>query len=212
MHYLSVFPRFSKCNSQPSPNVFSWPLLPTDELIAQHLGVQANDVTELMNTTDYGSIDATKWAATFNQSTETVDAWSPMTKNRMLSTMHILLNFESTEESTHEKRLSVAQRVGDLDVIRAETDLNVQLFDDEQPDKKSCLSQITCVLCVSGAVAANTGPIATCASTAYVAIAATAPETAGSTIPPIVLAFIGCAAPFVGTGLGAAAGCIKIHQ
>ncbi|TGO43538.1 hypothetical protein BOTNAR_2704g00010 [Botryotinia narcissicola] len=139
-------------------------------LIAQHLGVQSNDVTELMNTTDLGSIDATKWAATFNQSSETVAAWSPIIKNRMLSMMHILLNFESTEENTQEKRLNLAQRVGNLDVIRAETDLKVQLLDDEQQDKKSCLWQITCVTCVSAAVAATTDPIATCASTAYVTI------------------------------------------
>lgn len=66
----------------------------TSDLIAQHLGVQSNDVAELMNTTDFRSIDATKWAATFNQSTETVEAWSPITKSRMLSMMHTLLNFE----------------------------------------------------------------------------------------------------------------------
>ncbi|KAF7914581.1 uncharacterized protein EAF01_000987 [Botrytis porri] len=129
--------------------------------IALYLGVQAGDVTDLMNTTDYVNIDATKWAVTFNQYTEDVAAWSPVTKERVFL------------------------------------------------DRVSCLSDIACVLCIGAAIAGATGPIAACASTAYAAIAATAAETAGATIPPIILTFASCALPFVASGLGVASACIE---
>ncbi|KAF7907889.1 hypothetical protein EAE99_011800 [Botrytis elliptica] len=135
------------------------------DTIALYLGVHADDANELMNTNDYVNIDSTKWAATFNQSAGTV------------------------VPSDQGKRIR-AQSSGDAQVSSKEAVIKIKLHVAEVADEASCLSEVTCVLCVAAAVAAATGPISSCASTAYIAIAATVRGTAGAIIPPIVLNFL----------------------
>ncbi|KAF4414555.1 hypothetical protein FACUT_14184 [Fusarium acutatum] len=181
--------------------------LSIEEEMAPHLGVHVDTVYELMNTTDFGALDATKWAATFDQPVDVLATWSEETKMRMFSTLQELLSIEPEKN----KRANTQAQINsaDADIKGREQKVLKEVTDDEQQDKIRCTSKTNCVLCIGAAGTAGVGVIASCTATALGEEALTAAPTAGWSTAAVIATWVACIAKPVAAFLVATGVCLK---
>ncbi|GJC83800.1 hypothetical protein ColLi_06638 [Colletotrichum liriopes] len=177
------------------------------EEIAPHLGVHVDTVHELMNTTDFESLDATKWAVTFDQPAHVLAAWSPETKMRMFSTLQELLYIEPANNKRANTQAQI--NAADADIKGREQKVLKEVTDDEQQDKVRCTGTTNCVLCIGAAGAAGVGVIASCSATALGEEALTAAPTAGWSTAVVIATWVACVAKPVAAFLVATGICLK---
>jgi len=169
-------------------------------------GVSADAVGELLNATDFSAIDATKWATFLDQPYEVLAAWDPITKYRMFSLLHNVLDF-----GTGLERRDLTPAQAKIQIVSKKNQFDVEVDTDEAADKavSQCFHSTTCTLCVAAAGSVGIGKIAGCATVALGAEALTAPETAGLSTAAVVTGFIECASAPVAVFLTAAVACIQ---
>ncbi|KAL5610606.1 hypothetical protein FOBRF1_006723 [Fusarium oxysporum] len=177
------------------------------EEMAPHLGVHVDTIYELFNTTDYGNIDASKWAVTFDQPADVLAAWSPETKIRMFSTLQDLLYVEPALERRGNTQAQIA--AADADIKGREQKVLKEVTDDEQQDKVRCRTTASCVLCIGAAGVAGTGVVASCTATALGEEALTAAPTGGLSTYVVIAQWVACVAKPVAAFLVATGVCLK---
>ncbi|WYZ35057.1 hypothetical protein EsH8_I_001333 [Colletotrichum jinshuiense] len=176
------------------------------EEMAPHLGVHVDTVQELLNTTDFGSIDATKWAVTFDQPADVLAAWTPETKERMFSTLQDILYIDPVNKRGNtQAQINAA----DADIKGREQKVLKEVTSDEQQDKLRCTGTASCVLCIGAAGVAGTGVVASCTATALGEEALTAAPTGGWSTAVVVATWVACVAKPVAAFLVAAGVCLK---
>jgi hypothetical protein len=172
-------------------------------------GVSTDAVTELLKTSDFSVIDATKWATFLDQPHDVLAAWDPATKHRMFSLLHNVLDFGT---GLDKRGLTPAQAKSQINLKK--TLFDNEIITDEAKDKSTttCLHSTVCILCVAAAGSYGIGKIAACATAALSSEALTAPASAGLSTAAVVTGFIECASGPVAVFLTGAIACIEASK
>ncbi|PVH99325.1 hypothetical protein DM02DRAFT_615122 [Periconia macrospinosa] len=173
-------------------------------------GVRTEAVGQLMNTTDFTTVNTTEWAVFLDQPPEVLAGWEAAKKDRMFSVLHDAL----VSGGGLAKRSDTTAAQANAHIQSLEDGYLTQVTANEADDKreKGCIDSTPCVLCVAAAATVATGAVSQCASTAFTSIKGVTPAAgpaAAIFYTPIVLAFVSCAAKPVAAALGASGGCVK---
>ncbi|XP_014554669.1 hypothetical protein COCVIDRAFT_17641 [Bipolaris victoriae FI3] len=169
-------------------------------------------VEELMNTTDFTTINTAEWVVFLNQPAEVLEGWDATKKHRMFSLLHDAL---ISGGGLQKRLVDTTGAQVDEHVKSLEASYLTQVVRDEEDEteKKGCIQKTMCVLCVTAAATVATGLIVTCASTVFTSIHGVTPAAgpaAAVFYTPIVLQFIACASKPTAAALGASAGCVSL--